>query len=125
GQGCVTFSRASVIGGVRPCPLTSPARRGDTCPDPMPEEAMPDPKADQKTDLKSLLADPDLFRTRAYVAGEWIDADDGKTFDVVNPARGDVIASVADLTRTEVARAIDAAQQAMQDWAARPAKERA
>jgi len=91
----------------------------------MPEEAMPDPKTDQKTDLKSLLADPDLFRTRAYVAGEWIDADDGKTFDVVNPARGDVIASVADLTRTEVARAIDAAQQAMKDWAARPAKERA
>lgn len=86
---------------------------------------MPDPKTDQTTDLKSLLADPDLFRTRAYVAGEWIDADDGKTFDVVNPARGDVIASVADLTRTEVARAIDAAQQAMQDWAARPAKERA
>ncbi|WP_313135557.1 NAD-dependent succinate-semialdehyde dehydrogenase [Paracoccus jeotgali] len=86
---------------------------------------MPDPKTDQKTDLKSLLADPDLFRTRAYVAGEWIDADDGKTFDVVNPARGDVIASVADLTRTEVARAIDAAQQAMKDWAARPAKERA
>ncbi len=77
------------------------------------------------TGLKSLLKDPSLLETRAYVAGQWIDADDGKTFDVVNPARGDVIAQVADLSRAEVARAIDAAALAMKDWAARPAKERA
>lgn len=51
----------------------------------------------QPTDLKMLLRDPSLLQTRAYVAGEWIDADDGKTFPVVNPARGDVIAEVADL----------------------------
>ena len=58
------------------------------------------------TDLKRLLRDPSLLETRAYIAGEWVDADDGATFDVVNPARGDVIAEVADLSRTEVARAI-------------------
>jgi succinate-semialdehyde dehydrogenase/glutarate-semialdehyde dehydrogenase len=62
---------------------------------------------------------------RAYVAGEWIDADDGKTFPVINPARGDVIAEVADLSRAEVARAIAAANTAMKDWAARTGKERA
>ena len=77
------------------------------------------------TGLKSLLKDQSLLETRAYVAGEWINADDGKTFDVVNPARGDVIAQVADLSRAEVARAIAAAAVAMKDWAARPAKERA
>ncbi|MBA4492580.1 NAD-dependent succinate-semialdehyde dehydrogenase [Paracoccus sp. S1E-3] len=77
------------------------------------------------TGLKSLLKDPSLLETRAYVAGEWIDADDGRTFDVINPARGDVIAQVADLSRAEVARAIEAAALAMKDWAARPAKERA
>ncbi len=77
------------------------------------------------TGLKSLLKDPSLLETRAYVAGEWSNADDGKTFDVVNPARGDVIAQVADLSRAEVARAIAAAAVAMKDWAARPAKERA
>ncbi|NHX28077.1 hypothetical protein HA397_29530, partial [Escherichia coli] len=43
------------------------------------------------TDLKSRLADPTLLETRAYVAGDWIAADDGKTFAVTNPARGDVI----------------------------------
>ncbi|MEO1911672.1 MAG: NAD-dependent succinate-semialdehyde dehydrogenase, partial [Paracoccus sp. (in: a-proteobacteria)] len=50
---------------------------------------------------------------------------DGATFDVMNPARGDVIAKVADMGRAQVSRAIDAAEAAMKDWAARPAKERA
>ena len=79
----------------------------------------------QPTDLKMLLRDPSLLQTRAYVAGEWIDADDGKTFPVINPARGDIIAEVADLSRAEVARAIKAADAAMKDWAARTGKERA
>ncbi|WP_423211073.1 NAD-dependent succinate-semialdehyde dehydrogenase [Paracoccus yeei] len=77
------------------------------------------------TDLGMLLKDPSLLQTRAYVAGEWIDAADGATFDVVNPARGDVIARVADLSRAEVGRAIAASAQAMKGWAARTAKERA
>ncbi|QEU07750.1 NAD-dependent succinate-semialdehyde dehydrogenase [Paracoccus yeei] len=77
------------------------------------------------TDLGMLLKDPSLLQTRAYVAGEWIEADDGATFDVVNPARGDVIARVADLSRAEVGRAIAASAQAMKGWAARTAKERA
>ncbi|MFN3276943.1 MAG: NAD-dependent succinate-semialdehyde dehydrogenase [Paracoccus hibiscisoli] len=80
---------------------------------------------DHQTDLKSLLSDPSLLETRAFVAGEWVDADDGATFEVRNPARGDVIAHVADVGRAETARAIDAAAAAMKDWAARPAKERA
>ena len=79
----------------------------------------------QSTDLQALLRDPSLFRTRAFIAGEWVDADDGATFEVVNPARGDVIARVADLGRPEAARAIRAAARAMKDWAARPAKSRA
>ncbi|SDK91691.1 NAD-dependent succinate-semialdehyde dehydrogenase [Paracoccus chinensis] len=77
------------------------------------------------TDLKMLLKDPSLLETRAFVAGEWVDADDGRTFEVRNPARGDVIARVADLSRAEVKRAIEAAQAAMKDWAARTAKDRA
>ena len=65
------------------------------------------------TDLKMLLKDPSLLETRAFVGGEWVNAADGKTFPVTNPARGDVIAEVADLSRAEVARAIDAAAEAM------------
>ena len=77
------------------------------------------------TDLRARLKDPELLATKAYLAGEWVEADDGATFDVTNPARGDVICAVPDLTRAETARAISAAQAAQKDWAARTAKERA
>ncbi len=79
---------------------------------------------DTSTDLSALLNDPSLLATRAYLAGEWVDGDDSITFDVVNPARGDVIAQVADLGRAETARAIADANEAMKEWANRPAKER-
>ncbi|GGH61180.1 succinate-semialdehyde dehydrogenase [Frigidibacter albus] len=80
---------------------------------------------DSVTDLRALLKDPSLLATKAYVAGAWIDADDGSTFDVTNPARGDVICSVPDLGRAETARAIAAAEVAQKEWAARTGKERA
>ncbi|WP_425091409.1 NAD-dependent succinate-semialdehyde dehydrogenase [Tropicimonas sp. S265A] len=80
---------------------------------------------DTDTDLRGQLADPDLLATKAYVAGEWVDADSGKTFAVRNPARGDVIAHVPDLGRADVARAIAAAEPAQKEWAARTAKDRA
>jgi succinate-semialdehyde dehydrogenase/glutarate-semialdehyde dehydrogenase len=80
---------------------------------------------DSVTDLASLLKDPTLLVTKAYVAGEWIAADDGGTFPVINPARGDVICQVPNLGRAETARAIAAAEVAQKDWAARTGKERA
>ena len=57
--------------------------------------------------LAARLTDPGLLCTRAYVAGEWIEADDGATFEVTDPAGGGVICTVPDLSRAEVARAID------------------
>ena len=78
---------------------------------------------DQNTDLKSMLSDPSLLETRAYVNGEWIDGDDG-TFDVTNPARGDIIAKVSDLSRAQVADAIAGAKAAQKDWASWTGKER-
>jgi succinate-semialdehyde dehydrogenase / glutarate-semialdehyde dehydrogenase len=80
---------------------------------------------DTKTDLRSLLKDPSLLETRAFVGGDWTQADDGATFEVRNPARGDVICSVPDLSRAETARAIAAAETARHAWAARTAKDRA
>jgi succinate-semialdehyde dehydrogenase / glutarate-semialdehyde dehydrogenase len=80
---------------------------------------------DSPTDLRSILKDPSLLTEKAYIAGEWVMASDGKTFAVTNPARGDVIANVADLTRADAARAIAAADVARREWAARTGKERA
>jgi len=76
------------------------------------------------TDLKSLLNDPSLLAEKAYVGGQWVDGDNG-TFEVTNPARGDVIAHVADLSRAQVARAIAEAEAAQRDWAKWTGKERA
>ncbi|MFM2389476.1 MAG: hypothetical protein RLZZ437_1031 [Pseudomonadota bacterium] len=80
---------------------------------------------DSVTDLASLLKDPGLLPNKAYVAGEWVDAADGATFDVTNPARGDVIARVPDLDRKDAARAIAKADEVRRAWAARTGKERA
>lgn len=77
------------------------------------------------TDLKNLLNDPTLLCDKAFVAGEWIDADDGATFDVKNPARGDVLTTLPDLGLDEVKRAIDAAEASQKEWAARTGKDRA
>ncbi len=79
---------------------------------------------DQHTDLKSLLKDPSLLVEAAYLGGEWVQGDEG-TFDVTNPARGDVIAKVADLSRAQIAEAIDKAYVAQKDWASWTGKERA
>jgi succinate-semialdehyde dehydrogenase/glutarate-semialdehyde dehydrogenase len=80
---------------------------------------------DTVTDLRARLKDPELLATKSYIGGTWTDADNGATFPVINPARGDVVAEVADLGRTEVARAISAAEAAQKGWAKRTAKERA
>lgn len=76
------------------------------------------------TDLTSLLTDPALLRTGAFLAGEWTAGARG-TFEVDDPATGEVIAHVADCDRADVARAIDVAAIAQKEWAARTAKDRA
>ena len=79
---------------------------------------------DSSTDLKSMLSDPSLLQTQAFINNQWVDGENGATFDVSNPARGDVIAHVADLSRADLARAIDGAEAAQKKWAALTAKER-
>ena len=79
---------------------------------------------DTSTDLKSMLSDPSLLQTQAFINNQWVDGENGATFAVSNPARGDVIAQVADLSRADLARAIDGAEAAQKKWAALTAKER-
>ncbi len=78
---------------------------------------------DTTTDLKSMLNDPSLLETRAYINGAWVDGAEG-TYPVLNPARGDVLVEVANLSRAQVADAIDGAYVAQKEWAKRTAKER-
>jgi len=69
------------------------------------------------------LADPSLLETRAFVAGDWLDT--GTRLEVYDPARGTLLAEVADCSRADAARAIAAAHVAQPDWAARTARDRA
>ena len=53
-----------------------------------------------------------LLKTLAYVNGEWVTAASGKTFDVINPANGELLAAIPDMDRDDVRKAIDAADAA-------------
>ena len=70
------------------------------------------------------LNDPSLLCQQAFVAGAWVDADDGATVAVRNPATGEQIGTVPVCGAAETRRAIEAAEAARHAWAARPAKER-
>ncbi|MEM9049483.1 MAG: NAD-dependent succinate-semialdehyde dehydrogenase [Pseudomonadota bacterium] len=80
-------------------------------------------------DLGSLaelkLKDPALLAEGAYVNGEWVAADTARTFSVVNPSTGAVIAQMADCGEAETQRAVDAAFLALPAWRAMLASERA
>ena len=71
------------------------------------------------------LKDPSLLKTLAYVDGTWSKADSGASFPVLNPATGEVLASVPDLGAAETRRAIEAANAAWPAWKAKTGKERA
>ncbi len=71
------------------------------------------------------LKDPSLLRQQAFVAGEWVDADDGGTVAVVNPATGETLGTVPMCGAAETRRAIAAAEVAQRAWAQVSAKERA
>ena len=62
--------------------------------------------------------------TGIHVDGTWRDASSGATFQVINPANGQVVANVADGGDPDATAAIEAAGRAQAGWAAVPARER-
>jgi len=63
---------------------------------------------------------------RLFVGGEWSNtAASGKTFDVTNPANGEVLATLPDGGREEMQKAIDAAAAVQPDWSETTAAHRA
>src|SRR6056297_704220 len=60
--------------------------------------------------------------TDLYINGEWHKTSD--RFDVINPATEEVLASVASADIADADAALDAAEAAMADWAARTPRER-
>ena len=62
---------------------------------------------------------------RLLIGGEWVEAGDGRRFDVTDPGTGDIVGSVPDAGESDVAAAIDAAATALEEWKAQPALNRA
>lgn len=71
------------------------------------------------------ISDEGLLRSQAYINGQWSDADGGETFDVLDPATGNVVATVAKCGTAETRRAIEAAESAQIEWRKTTVKERA
>ena len=66
----------------------------------------------------------DFLKQQCYIGGEWCDADSGATMDVTDPGTGEVMGTVPKMGKSETARAIDAAQAALESWKTRTAGDR-
>src|SRR5215207_5861205 len=60
-----------------------------------------------------------------FVGGEWVDAVEGGTAEILNPATGETIAEVPQGTQADVDRAVEAAKRAWPEWRETTPQERA
>lgn len=69
---------------------------------------------------------PALQHSAGYIASDWTaQSDSGKTFDVVNPSAGYILATLPDMGVAETKRAIDATHAVQPIWTARTGKDHA
>ena len=66
----------------------------------------------------------ELVKNQAYVDGQWVSAASGKTLDVLNPATGEKVGEVPDLSAAEASAAVEAADRAFASWKKTTAKQR-
>ncbi|KAE9369993.1 aldehyde dehydrogenase [Stipitochalara longipes BDJ] len=67
----------------------------------------------------------DLFQTKGYINAEWVQAKSGKTFDVIDPATLERIATVPEMGAADTALAVEAAYEAFQSFKKTTARQRA
>src|SRR6266566_2803333 len=80
---------------------------------PVTDEIAPERLVEGRREVKRLMETAVTARqVRLFIGGQWRDASEGKTFEQVSPATGDVIGVVADGTRDDARAAVDAANRA-------------
>lgn len=72
-------------------------------------------------DLRKLIEDAPKG---LFINGEFVDAEGGETFEVLNPAEGSVLTTVASASENDARRALDSITAKQQEWADTPARER-
>ena len=65
-----------------------------------------------------------MAEQQLYINGGYTSATSGRTFETINPANGEVLASVQAAGREDVDRAVDSAKRGQKIWAAMTAMER-
>ena len=71
------------------------------------------------------LKNSSLFKEKGFINGKWVSAENGKTYDVTNPADNSLVAKVPSMGKTETNEAIQAAAKSFLVWRDTPAKQRA
>lgn len=69
---------------------------------------------------------PRIRQTQCFIGGQWVPAQSGKTFETINPATEEVLASVAEGDAADVDLAVQAARKAFEsgDWPKMDARDR-
>ncbi|MFT2091983.1 aldehyde dehydrogenase family protein [Paraglaciecola sp. 2405UD69-4] len=62
---------------------------------------------------------------KVYIDGQWVSSQGNETLDVINPANGEVCASVPAANKQDVNLAVDAAKKAFLAWSSQPSEARA
>jgi 1-pyrroline dehydrogenase len=65
-----------------------------------------------------------VMQSKQFIGGEWAEASSGETMEVLNPATGEAIAEVPRSSADDVARAVDAAKKAWDEWRFKTPKDR-
>lgn len=73
----------------------------------------------------SNLKRSDLFKQKGFIAELWVDSVSGSTFDVVNPATLEAIATLPEMNATDTAKAVTAAHEAFKSYKKTSARQRA
>lgn len=70
------------------------------------------------------LKDGSLIRTQGFIDGKWVDAKEGGTVTVTNPATLEELGHIPEMGLAETREAIDAAARAFKTWSKTTAKQR-
>src|SRR5262249_47083265 len=75
---------------------------------------------------KKRPAAPAVKQTKLLIDNKWVDPVDGRSFETLNPATGEVIAPVAEAPAKDVDKAVKAARRALESgpWATMDAADR-
>jgi aldehyde dehydrogenase (NAD+) len=75
---------------------------------------------------KAATPRPRIHQTQCFIGGQWVPAQSGKTFDTINPATEEVIASVAEGDAADIDLAVKAAREQFErgEWSRLDARDR-